>query len=789
MNHHKLLLSLCMLAAIAAQSSRAADINATLDTLTFGNASSEASHGFQAAFPPPQARVAPVPAEVSNNSPSDVQKGALGQTERRLLPRTPNADYYGGEISFTMAVEPVGQNYFTIKIWGSDLSASWLVLNVNGFEVGGRHMAQDEEMLLNHSGWFPNRFIYRTVRLPLRLTLGQHQVTIKVRSIGPISYYASGDYDHYQKRMSAQTVGIYRAYTHTNGYLDASSEAQGTAPSARTITTTAADEAVWLSGWKATVNHQLTVKMAAPASSLSPIDLDYLAQAYEVRWTSSYKNPAAVSQVIAGFDAMVSAYSAAPTTYIGAHGNDSWGGYLGPAGDAVRLLWPQLHGVMGARVNYGGTVAVTTRQAAWATALRASVDFGRFHRRTISNQEIDAARNIYLANAGLRWVDKSRALDEPEARRYLYEAFGISPWLGSDEAGDGPVPVRGIAPNGPNWYMTTSRGTTKEGCLVGGDYGEQGANAFKMGQMIDDAKLKAQGLKMLRARAALRYPGIDANGNLISYVTEPIGCRNDQEINGHVAYLGRGSDPVYVGAAGLAVIGADLLGYAQQQFDEGQLLNQIAVGKGGSGVVDIPDAYTAFRAQPRTGVRLPMSSDRPDFAWVDEENMVVAARHGEERFWAALNWHGTNAINRLAKVFVTSARVAHIAEVTLDDVQFNAAGYSVTRDGAVDNTPPHGRSPVDNPTNANIGEVLPVALRPDLDKAPPNNVDGGRGTGYTLRYGHWLVAINAHPTLPYTMQAPEGFAGGLDLVSGHRMGTTVILNPKTSAVFYMGSIN
>ncbi|WP_183082127.1 hypothetical protein [Paraburkholderia sp. BL23I1N1] len=722
-------------------------------------------------------------------APSDVIAGGLGQKARRLLPRTPNPDYYGGEMTFTMAVDPVRQNYFTIKMWGSETSQSWLILNVNGYEVGGRRMTHDEEMLSNNNGWYPDRFIYRTVRIPLKLTTGQNHVTIKVRSVGFIAYYGPVNYDTYQKRMDAATVGIYSAYMHTTGYLDVSSEVQGSAPAATTKTTSSTDEANWLSGFKANVNKQLTSKMSTSPSSLTPNDLDYLARAYSVTWTTAYRNQAAVNQVVAGMDALVSAYAAAPTTYIGSHGNDSWGGYFGKSGNAIRLLWPQVRDLMAQTVNYGGSIGTTTRQTAWANALRASVDYGRFHRLVFANQEIYTTTSIYLANAGLLLVDSSQALLEQEARRYLYEGFGISPWLGSDQPGEGPVPVRGTSPNGPNWYQVTSRGTTKETCLVGGDYGEQGGAAFYLGQVIGDDQLKAQGIKMLRARAALRYPAVDSNGNLVSYVAEPIGCRNDWELNWHVAYLGHLGDPVLVGAAGAAVIGNDLMGYAQQAFGEGQLLGQLTVGGGGSDIVQFPDAYAAFRAQPTTGIVLPMTSGQPDFAWTDEENMVVAAKHGEERLWAVLDWTCSDAINNLAKIFVTTPQNARLAEVSLDDLRYTPAGYTVTRNGSVDNTPPHGRQPPDNPVLANIGDVLPAAMRPELAKVPPNNFDGGRGTGYTLRYGHWLIAINAHPTQTYTMRAPQGFTGGVDLVSGISMGATVTLQPKTSAVFYLGNTN
>lgn len=726
--------------------------------------------------------------------------GALNQSARRLLPRAPNGDYYGGEMNFTMAVDPVRENNFTLKFWGSDATDSLLVLNVNGLEVGARHFIPNESILLNSSGWFLQRFIYRTVRLPLHLTQGQTSVSIKIRSLGRISSYASGTYDNYQKRMSNPTVPLYRAYMHTTAMPDLSGEAQGVASTATIAGTTAGAETTWLTSWKNAVNTQLSTKLIADPSRLTADDLDYLAQAYRVSWTTAYNHPAVASQIIAAFDAMVSAYSAAPTTYLtqtfADHGNNGgWGGYFGQVGSAINLMWPQLSASMNTTVVYGGTLGTTTRRAAWATALRASIDFGRTHRKTISNQAIDAAQRIYLANAGLLRVDATQALNEAQARRYLYEAFGISPWMGEDQPGGGPIPVRGVAPYGPNWFMTTTRGTTKEDCLVGGDYGEQGSTAVLLGTQIGDATLVEQGLKMLRARRALRYPSVDSNGNLTSYVAEPIGCRNDDQMTRHVVYLSNGASSILVAALGAVTIGNDLVGYVQQQFNEGQLLSQMPAGGSGwmkgyagwNAIVSVPDAYASFKAQPATGISLPMTSGQPDFAWGDEENMVVAAKHGEERFWANFYWRGAKGINRLVKVFLTTPAKAHIAEVSVDDVRYTPTGSTITVSGSVDDTPPHGKQPLDNPMNANKGLVLAVARRPDLTSTPPTNRDAGRGAAYTLRYGHWFAAINAHPTADYDVPLPADFGNSKDLVSGLTYSGALTLAPKTTAVFYLAN--
>ena len=71
--------------------------------------------------------------------------------------------------------------------------------------------------------------------------------------------------------------------------------------------------------------------------------------------------------------------------------------------------------------------------------------------------------------------------------------------------------------------------------------------------------------------------------------------------------------------------------------------------------------------------------------------------------------------------------------------------------------------------------------------AGTTNRDVGRGTGYTFRYGNWLVGINAHYTDTYTMPLPPDFTSAKDLVSGATLSGPIVLAPKTSMVFYLAS--
>jgi hypothetical protein len=727
-----------------------------------GDAPSEQKHGLTAAF-------------------SETAKGALDQPARRLLPRE-SPDYYGGEITFKMAVDPEGQNYFTVKIWGSDKSSARLILNCEGREIGWRHGGADNEVFWDDvGGWFPERFVYRTAPLPLHLTRGKTGVSIKVRSTGPIAESDAASYEQFQKKMEQPSVGIYRAYTHLGGYLDASNEAQGSAPAPKTPRPALAEESV-MNQWKADVNKKINRLLEGNAAQMSVEDLAYLAQCYGVSWSDGYKNGVLVDQVIAGIDSLVTAYGKNHE-----NAGKRWGGSYGLAGEAIRLLYPQLQSQLDAPVNFTGPIGVTSRRQGWSAALRMSVEYGRFNRQPGASLAMIGAWNLYLANCGLLLIDPANALKEPDALRYLHEAVGLSPWQGDDQPGDFLPPVPGAAPFGPNWFTVTSKGTTKDDAFVGGLFGELGPFAMTMAIVSGDAPLRDQALKMCRARAAFRYPGTDGDGYLVMRAVQPLSCR-DSRLPGPVCYLGRAFYEDFLTASlGAAAIGNDLLGYFQQQINEGQLLPLFEGGNvGDPGAPYVPDQYAAIKAMAPTGVKLPMSDSQPDFAWADEENMVLAAKHGEERFWAVLNWRNADSINGLAKIFHLTPTIAHLAEVQIDDVQFKPSGVTLSRSPQVEDVDfPGAVTPPDQPINANDGLSFPVALRADLPQAPAQNRDGGRGIGYTLRYGKWLAAINAHPNRPYTVQLPKGIAQAMDLISGQMKTGPVAVTPKTSVVFYL----
>ena len=116
-----------------------------LDRIDFGNAGSEQAHAFDSgASSLPYAGI-----------------GALGQSFRQPLSNGVPGVASNGILSFTMTVDPVKQNYLTIRMWGSDNNGVWTLLaqavpNLSPLDMGASPSP------------FPNRFYYSTTPIALR---------------------------------------------------------------------------------------------------------------------------------------------------------------------------------------------------------------------------------------------------------------------------------------------------------------------------------------------------------------------------------------------------------------------------------------------------------------------------------------------------------------------------------------------------------------------------------------------------------------------------------------------
>jgi hypothetical protein len=185
---------------------------------------------------------------------------------------------------------------------------------------------------------------------------------------------------------------------------------------------------------------------------------------------------------------------------------------------------------------------------------------------------------------------------------------------------------------------------------------------------------------------------------------------------------------------------------------------------------------------------LPMADGMPDFAWGDEDNMVVAAKHGDERLFVAL---ARDFVNGSAIVFEVTPQIAHIGEVQEDDVQYESSGEFKVPNGWVEQW--DWAQPPDNDAHPNAmkGRRQPIAVRPDMADVPLSsyrNQDGGRARSYTFRYGHFLVGMNMdarYNKQDYRVKTPAEFISGVDLVSGKTLSAPVVIPPGKTVVFYL----
>ena len=692
-----------------------------LDQVIFGNTSSESAHSLTA---------------VSTQTIS----GNLGQTARQELPLSP-VQINGGSLTVNMTVDPVKQNYFTVKLWGGDdtnemIGRLYLNIIVGGtvYQDGYRHEGDYEPLsAAADTPSAPGEFIYSTTLIPLAMTTGKTSLTLQIQSTGELYGLGSGGppSGNYQFNMTTNSRGIYRAYTSTSAMLDVSDEAQG-APPATTIRPSPTEASVLgptgtytvgLDNW---VNGRLSV---AAITAFTATDVEMLARSYSVsQLTASYQNPAIISKVIAVIDDFAADYYTNPTTSLDGTdnfatngGNEVWGGRFGALGWAIHLLSPQLQSSLDTVVNYGAVGGNKTRRQAWGDMLQASRDYGRFNRdsRYLTNQTLIADSSIYQANRGMEDLGNTNAFSEAAAQRYLKEAIGLQPWLGSDLPGGGSSMKYGA-----NYYQVTPDGLTREWGYPGG-YGEMQYYAATFYQWTGNTAFRDQAIKILKARAPFRRPAIETVGSANYQTMEREGVlawRGVRESDGYI------TDEVTYGdsgpfSEGMRVAGVTLdptaVGYAKQMLADNQYFSQlIADPRYYSSLTfdsrfafEVYDDYNAVKNAPDSGIRLPMTNGQPDFTFADEEDGIVAIKHGSDKLWIESYWQakdgtGINGVGRFDYVTPTYEQYGDIAT----NPQFTFSGSYYVRPNLIDKPEPDVTqfNPPNPPLQATAGQILPI---------------------------------------------------------------------------------
>jgi hypothetical protein len=303
----------------------------------------------------------------------------------------------------------------------------------------------------------------------------------------------------------------------------------------------------------------------------------------------------------------------------------------------------------------GGSTVV--RKDAYADMLKSSRDYWIQNFRHYSNQAEITATGIYQANRALTLLAPGQAWPEDQAREWVREGIGLKPWLGA------------AAPNGSrshilgsHYYTTTPAGLTRELGYVA-NYGEVTDwlvaiwNSFTDGvDPVEATDIKAQILKMIKARSKFRYFDVDADGNRVARLESVIGWRNE-EYPGQIDYAQRvvwDSNPFQ---AAVAFRDRDIVGWTQEMVADGQLAPQLdlmltnsSTRVGLNAFKFISHDLPGFKTLAASPSRLPTNWNAPDFVFTDETNGVVALKNGKELFFVEMYFRARQAVNNYARV-------------------------------------------------------------------------------------------------------------------------------------------
>ena len=734
------------------------------DVIVFGDNNSEAMHSL-------------------SEKSSKAIKGELGESARILLP-IKGERVEGGNISFTMQVDPEKQNYCTVRFWGGESgNKNILILFCEGKQVGYRHLG-DIDMLniANEHAPFPGRFIYNTMPLPLAMTKGKTKIQLSIHSTGEIGRYGN-TFDKYQKPMEESSKGLYKAYTHTDNYLILpKGEKQGIEPSAKKRSYPSEEV---LQTVKSRVNDEIAkmLKKALPNQT----EIWILSDAYFKDWTLAYHNDKVIEQTRALTDNYFTQYESGSTDIY----KDSWA-TIGPLCHAIRLFYPQLKKSLDEKMSNG-----KTRGENWSVILASSLNYAKTHRRLYTNQSMIVDLHLYNVNAALALIDSSKALPTKQTLNYLYQSVGLIPWLGSETL-NGPE-----KPLGDNYYQLTDKGLTKELGFVGG-YGEvlnwgvliYEATGDLLNPSTRDTLIRKQLLKMMKARSYFRFPSLDNEENTALRAETVVSWRDHDSYPGDVTYgekgMTRETTPLMTSAATLDPVA---IAYAQQMMNDNQLFSIIKdklsdkTLNGTQVLMRIPDEYTIIKKQPLFKSKLPMTKGNSDFVFSDEEDGVVAIKNGDDILYSSLYWRANFAINFLARVHYITPTIDRIATV-YEDVKFTPSGFTYKRPERVNLFFSSAREYYPDVKSANTGEELPIAKIPDgiKYKQGDESVYAGKGNFYTLRYGKYLIGMNCSKDKDFELEIPKGMKKVIDLTGNKRIvkDTKLKVNPRTTIVLELG---
>ena len=167
----------------------------------------------------------------------------------------------------------------------------------------------------------------------------------------------------------------------------------------------------------------------------------------------------------------------------------------------------------------------------------------------------------------------------------------------------------------------------------------------------------------------------------------------------------------------------------------------------------------------------------------------MAVKHGEEIFYASLYWRARYAINFLARVHAITPQYDRIAVVRQDE-EFAPSGLTYTRpDWTNFDFANGGPKYPEEFHSAHAGEKLPIAQIPAGVPFRPGDESpyAGRASFYKLRYGRYLVGMNATTDQTFDLAIPPGPAAAEELVSRKELpaGGTLKVPASSTVILYL----
>jgi hypothetical protein len=196
------------------------------------------------------------------------------------------------------------------------------------------------------------------------------------------------------------------------------------------------------------------------------------------------------------------------------------------------------------------------------------------------------------------------------------------------------------------------------------------------------------------------------------------------------------------------------------------------------------DAYRKLKPSKR---RLPTGWEQPDFVVTDEENGVVAVKHGKELLYASLYWRARQGVNDYARIHHLTPRDQRSATLRQESAGNTEETFTVRdwvlwdyaiNDPAAGHIPPGGFPPPGPEIHLSLaGDVLRVAPIPaDVpDPALGVHFDGveqvlvGRAPFYLCVYGPYLIAMNTSTDRTFTVPARPGFGAARNVTDHNRL--------------------